>query len=179
MCASEVLIVERACFQAGIISVDGKYSVSVIIKLSSLTRSYVQEDISGNSRALLAAPSAGCKTGVSQKVLWFFNCPESKLQILNSCPSRWNSWLRNLLERWAWKQLRPMWARPERGFAVPGGKSHIGGQRWQHGLGPQGCLRGRKDGARASGAQSDSEGLPAARNKAVFLILLKAHLLGV
>lgn len=46
-------------------------------------------------------------------------------------------------------------------------------------VGPQGCLRGRKDGARASGAQSDSEGLPAARNKAVFLILLKAHLLGV
>lgn len=134
MCASEVLIVECACFQAGVISVDGKYSVSVIIKSSSLTRSYVQEDVSGNSRALLAAPSAGCKTGVSRKVLWFFNCPESKLRILNSCPSLWNLWLCNLLQRWAWKQLRPMWARPERGFAVPGGKSHVGGQCWQHGL---------------------------------------------
>lgn len=41
------------------------------------------------------------------------------------------------------------------------------------------AAEGWKEGTRASGAWSDSEGLQAARNKAGFLILVKAQLLRV
>lgn len=44
---------------------------------------------------------------------------------------------------------------------------------------PKAVQRGGKREPRASGAWSDSEGLQAARNKAVFLIFVKAQLLRV
>lgn len=44
ICASEVLIAKWACFRTGVVSLDEKFSVSVIIKGNTLTRNFVQAD---------------------------------------------------------------------------------------------------------------------------------------